>query len=109
MGSLIAFVGDRIELPFLSHADIFLPKITTQTYLVDAFPEQAASALAANSLLRSVAGGLIPLSGLSLNNSLGLGWSTTLFGFLALAFGVPPAMFYWHGEALRRRFAVSLS
>ncbi|KAI9774069.1 MAG: hypothetical protein M1840_005162 [Geoglossum simile] len=80
---------------------------TTQTYLIDAFTEHAASALAANSFLRSIAAGVLPLAGLSLNNSLGLGWSNVLLGLLALAFGVPPAILYWYGEGLRKRYPVS--
>ncbi|KAI9775680.1 MAG: hypothetical protein M1839_000947 [Geoglossum umbratile] len=97
IGTVIFGVGSVIAL------------VAIQTYLVDAFPEHAASALAANSLLRSIAGGLIPLAGLTLNKSLGLGWSNMLLGLLALAFGVPPAVFYWYGESLRQRYAVHLA
>ncbi|KAF4311485.1 Major facilitator superfamily [Botryosphaeria dothidea] len=52
-----------------------------QAYLVDAFgPRAAASALAVNTLLRSLTGCFLPLAGPSLYDSLGLGWGNTLLG-----------------------------
>ncbi|KAK8216877.1 hypothetical protein M8818_001840 [Zalaria obscura] len=45
-----------------------------QTYLVDAFTVHAASAIAANTVLRSVLGALLPLAGLKMYDVLGLGW-----------------------------------
>ncbi|GAB7338566.1 hypothetical protein MBLNU457_5309t1 [Dothideomycetes sp. NU457] len=56
-----------------------------QNYLTDAFGAYAASALAANTLLRSIVGGLLPLMGLKMYASLGLGWGDSLIGFLSLA------------------------
>lgn len=51
------------------------------TYLVDAFPEHAASATAANTVFRSIGGALLPLAGSRMYASLGQGWgNTTLAG-----------------------------
>ncbi|KAJ5815351.1 hypothetical protein N7474_007128 [Penicillium riverlandense] len=54
------------------------------TFLVDAYPTFAASALAANSFSRSSFGGIFPLFGIQMYNNLGFHWATTLLGFLTL-------------------------
>src|SRR5580700_6343427 len=55
------------------------------TYLVDAFTVYAASALAANTVVRSVMGAVLPLAGQSMYDALGLGWGNSLLGFIAVA------------------------
>lgn len=72
-----------------------------QTYLVDAFTPYAASVTAANAVLRSILGALLPLCGLQLYDSLGLGWGNTLLGFIALALAPVPWLLHWHGAKLR--------
>ncbi|PLN79778.1 MFS general substrate transporter [Aspergillus taichungensis] len=71
---------------------------SVQTYLVDAFTAYSASALAANNVVRSIAGGVVPLAGPSMYGKLGLGWGNTLLGLLSLVFGLTPMYFYWFGE-----------
>ena len=75
--------------------------MTIQTYLVDAFTLHAASAIAANTVLRSVFGAVLPLSGLSMYDALGLGWGNTLLGFIALIFIPVPILFKYYGERIR--------
>jgi hypothetical protein len=75
--------------------------MTIQTYLVDAFTIHAASAIAANTVLRSIFGAFLPLSGLSLYDALGLGWGNTLLGFISLAFIPVPIFFRYYGERIR--------
>ncbi|CAJ2509286.1 Uu.00g143120.m01.CDS01 [Anthostomella pinea] len=60
---------------------IFLP---VQTYMIDAFPEYAASSTAALASSRNVAGTFLPLAGPYLYKAIGLGWGNTLLGFIAL-------------------------
>jgi MFS family permease len=55
------------------------------TYLVDAFPEHAASATAANTVLRSIGGALLPLVGPKMYAALGQGWGNTLLAALSLS------------------------
>jgi MFS family permease len=74
-----------------------------QTYLVDAFTVHAASAIAACTILRSLAGGLIPLGGLQLYDKLGLGWGNSLLAFIAVALAPIPIAFQLFGERLRER------
>ncbi|TVY23444.1 MFS transporter [Lachnellula hyalina] len=59
--------------------------ISIQVYLVDAFTMYAVSAVAANTIIRSVFGAFLPLAGQPLYNALGLGWGNTLLAFIALA------------------------
>lgn len=75
--------------------------MTIQTYLVDAFTIHAASAIAANTVLRSIFGAVIPLSGLSMYDALGLGWGNSLLGFISLAFIPVPIFFKLYGERIR--------
>lgn len=77
---------------------LFLP---ISTYLVDSYPIYAASATAANVILRSVVGALLPLAGPPLYASLGLGWGNTLLGFIAIGMVPLPLIFYKFGARLR--------
>jgi hypothetical protein len=75
-------------------------------YLIDAFSMYAASALAANTVIRSIMGAVLPLAGQKMYNTLGLGWGNSLLAFVGLALiPVPWALLKW-GEMLRTRFAV---
>lgn len=80
--------------------------MTIQTYLVDAFTIHAASAIAANTVLRSVFGAVLPLAGLSMFDALGLGWGNSLLGFIAFAFIPVPIFFRLYGERIRTKFQV---
>lgn len=84
--------------------------LAVQTYLVDAYNIYAASALAANTLVRCIFGVTIPLAAPPLYSTLGYGWGNTLLGFLALM--VVPACWWLliYGERIRNnpRFAVGL-
>jgi hypothetical protein len=74
-----------------------------QLYLIDACgPKKAASALAANTIIRSIAAGLLPLAGMPLYDELGLGWGNSLLGFLAVLFVPVPWLLYRYGCQLRQ-------
>ncbi|KAI4209151.1 MAG: hypothetical protein LQ351_007903 [Letrouitia transgressa] len=77
---------------------VFMP---TQTYLVDAFTLYAASVSAASTVFRSLLGALLPLAGNSMYDALGLGWGTSVLGFIAVAF-IPMPLFFWrYGQRIR--------
>lgn len=75
--------------------------ICVQTYLVDAFTVLAASAIAANTVLRSVLGAVLPLCGLKLYYAIGLGWGNSLLGFIALGIAPIPVLFGIFGARVR--------
>jgi len=83
--------------------------MAVNTYLIDAFTLYAASAIAANTILRSILGAVFPLFGLQMYNALGLGWGNSLLGFVSLALCAIPVLFYYYGEKLRtsKRFKVT--
>ncbi|KLO99477.1 multidrug resistant protein [Fusarium fujikuroi] len=83
--------------------------IPGQIYLVDAFgAEAAASAMAANLLVRSPFGAFLDLTAEPLYSKLGLGWGNSVLGFITLAFTPVPWIFYTYGERLRTHFQVDL-
>lgn len=79
---------------------------SVQMYLVDTYHVYAASALAANVVLRSLVGAFLPLSGLRMYDDLGMGWGNTLLGFIALLFMPLIIVIMKRGEYLRKRFVI---
>jgi hypothetical protein len=79
-----------------------------QTYLVDAYENYSASALAASTILRSLMGAVIPLAGRGMYAKMGLGWGNSLLAFITLAMLPLPWMFYRYGEGLRKRYRFDL-
>ncbi|KAF2173912.1 hypothetical protein M409DRAFT_62131 [Zasmidium cellare ATCC 36951] len=75
-----------------------------QTYYIDAYETNAASALAAGAFLRSVVGGIVPLFVSGMFEQLGYGWGMSVFGFLSVLLMPAPAVFYWTGRRVRERF-----
>ncbi|KAI1271604.1 cycloheximide resistance protein [Xylaria sp. FL0933] len=77
-----------------------------QTYLVDAFTIYAASALASNTIIRSIAGGVLPLAGLRLYERLGYGWGNSLLAFIAIVFLPVSFILLKYGEGLRTKYPI---
>ncbi|KAJ5533270.1 hypothetical protein N7494_009822 [Penicillium frequentans] len=73
------------------------------TFLVDAYPTFAASALAANSFMRSSFGGIFPLFGIQMYNNLGYHWATSLLAFLTLVMLPFPYLFFQYGSRIRKK------
>ncbi|KAI1329581.1 major facilitator superfamily domain-containing protein [Xylariaceae sp. FL0255] len=75
-----------------------------QGFLVDAYTRYAASAVAAATVLRSLAGFGFPLFAPALYNRLGQGWGNTLLAFIGVVIGWPGPYLLWrYGPALRKR------
>ncbi|KAG0645484.1 hypothetical protein D0Z07_8692 [Hyphodiscus hymeniophilus] len=81
--------------------------ICVSTYLIDAFTVYAASALATNTVVRSVASAVLPLAGQKMYNALGLGWGNSLLAFIALALVPISWILLKYGEPLRKRFEIN--
>lgn len=75
--------------------------VPVQSYLIDAFGIYSASALAANTVVRSIFGVLLPLAGQPLYDRLGLGWGNTLLAFIALATAPLTWLIMKYGERIR--------
>lgn len=83
----------------------FMP---ANTYLVDVYTVHAASAMAANTVLRSVIAAVLPLAGPTMYRKLGLGWGNSLLAFVAVAMIPVPMIFKRYGRQIRAREKVKL-
>jgi DHA1 family multidrug resistance protein-like MFS transporter len=73
------------------------------TYLSEAYPKHVASVYAANDIVRSSFGAAFPLFANAMYARLGVGWATSLLGFLSIAFIPIPFVLYYYGERIRAR------
>jgi len=74
-----------------------------QTYIVDTYTQFAASAMAAVSVLRSLAAFGFPLFAPYIYNALRYGWGNSLLAFISIGIGIPAPIFLWKfGEKLRK-------
>jgi hypothetical protein len=77
--------------------------ISLLTYVTDAYKIYSASALAASVILRSIVGALFPLAADPLYSSLGVGWATSVLGFVSLACIPIPFGLLYVGPWIRKR------
>ncbi|KAI1809356.1 MFS general substrate transporter [Poronia punctata] len=73
------------------------------TFLVDAYPMYAASALAANSFLRCIFAAAFPLFGKQMYLKLGNQWASSLLAFITLALMPLPYVFFRIGKRVRQK------
>ncbi|KAE9408218.1 MFS general substrate transporter [Gymnopus androsaceus JB14] len=72
-------------------------------YIVDSFAMMAASALAANTVVRSLFGAGFPLFAEQMYDKLGSQWASSLLGFIALIMVPIPFVFLKYGAKLRAK------
>ncbi|OCL03360.1 MFS general substrate transporter [Glonium stellatum] len=82
---------------------IFSIFLSLLNYLVDAYLMFAASALAANTFMRSLFGGIFPLFARYMFEGMGIQWASTLLGCVALALVPMPIIFYVYGKKIRMK------
>ncbi|KAK9329386.1 major facilitator superfamily domain-containing protein [Lipomyces starkeyi] len=86
------FIGAGIVLIFL----------TLLTYLIESYMMFAASAMAANTFLRSGFGAGFPLFADALFRNLGVQWAGTLLGCVGIVLMPVPVLFFIYGKRLRK-------
>ncbi|KAK2040827.1 MFS general substrate transporter [Colletotrichum somersetense] len=75
-----------------------------QGYLVDTYTKYAASAVAAATVLRSLAGFGFPLFAPSMYHKLGYGWGNSVLALMGVAIGWPGPLLLWkYGPVLRKK------
>ncbi|KAK2060985.1 major facilitator superfamily transporter [Colletotrichum caudatum] len=75
-----------------------------QGYLVDTYSKYAASAVAAATVLRSLAGFGFPLFAPSMYHKLGYGWGNSVLALVGVAIGWPGPLLLWkYGPVLRKK------
>ena len=72
-------------------------------YIIDAYLMFAASAIAANTFLRSLAGSVFPLFATYMFDAIGVNWSGTLLGCVAVVLAPIPVVFYRYGAKIRAK------
>ncbi|KAL7924391.1 major facilitator superfamily domain-containing protein [Trichoderma austrokoningii] len=72
-------------------------------YLVDTYLMYAASAIAANTIMRSACGAAAPLFTVQMFHALGVGGGGSLVGGVAVLLACIPFLFYKYGAAIRAR------
>ena len=72
------------------------------SYIIDAYLFVAASALAANTAMRSLFGAGFPLFAYQMYKKLDPRWASTLLGFIAVAMAPIPFVLRAYGHKLRR-------
>jgi hypothetical protein len=80
---------------------MFLIWIQCFTYIIDVYLPFANSAIAINSLVRSLFGAGFPLFTTAMYNRLGYAWATSLIAFLGVAMIPVPVIFYRYGRKIR--------
>jgi len=77
--------------------------VYSSNYLAGSYGVYAASALAGNSVLRSVVGGTLPLAGTQMYNALTPQWAGTLLGLTQVVLIPIPFVFYKWGAQIRMK------
>jgi hypothetical protein len=77
--------------------------IYASNYLVHSYGIYAASAMAGNTVIRSLLGGTLPLAGPALYAKIGANWAGTLLGLLEVVIIPIPFMFYRYGAKIRMK------
>ncbi|CAN9373587.1 unnamed protein product [Alternaria alternata] len=73
-------------------------------YLSDVYGAMnGASAIAANGIVRYILGAVFPLFTVQMYDALGIGWATSLLGFLSLGMVPIPFLFFKYGPAIRAK------
>lgn len=72
------------------------------SYIIDVYLQYAASAIAANTIVRSFFGAGFPLFAAQMFHRLGVPWASSTLAFLCLALVPAPICFFLFGERLRR-------
>ncbi|KAB8233547.1 MFS general substrate transporter [Aspergillus alliaceus] len=83
----------------------FLIFVALMNYMVDAYHEYAASAMAAATCCRSVFGAALPVAAGPMFGRLGIAWGCSLLGFLSVPMAVIPFVFVRFGGWMRGRSA----
>ena len=95
----LACVGCGILLIFLQALN----------YLIDVYLMYSASAIAANTMVRSLLAAVFPLVATYMFHNMGVNWASTLLGLLALIMAPVPIMFYYFDEKLRNSSKYSIT
>lgn len=87
---------------FLFGAGIMLVFSSGIAFIVDIYHASSASAIAANTMVRSLVAAGFPLAAPQMYRVLGTAWATSVLGFLCVVAVPAPILFYIYGPRLRQ-------
>ncbi|KAL7918065.1 major facilitator superfamily domain-containing protein [Trichoderma austrokoningii] len=90
-----------LRTPGLCGLGISMVFLQAFNYIINAYLMFAASALAANTFLRSAFGAICPLFATYMFKGMGIQWAMTLLGCVAAVLAPVPAIFYFKGVQIR--------
>jgi hypothetical protein len=100
--------SEHISSPWPSIVGVFLTGVGFTTifqsslqYLVDTFTRYSASAIAANSFVRSMAAGAFPLFVWPMYKKVGIDWGSTIFACISVLLLPAPFLFFKWGNRIR--------
>ena len=70
-------------------------------YMVDVYTKYSASAIAANTIVRSIFGGVFPLFAMQMFRGMGVHWASSLLAFIGVALCPVPWLFHAFGARIR--------
>jgi len=76
-------------------------------YLIDVFTVYSASALAANTFIRSIFACGLSMAARPMYNNLGIGWATSLLGFVSVVLAGVPVIFWLYGAKIRAKSSMA--
>ncbi|KAF3483698.1 uncharacterized protein GIQ15_03022 [Arthroderma uncinatum] len=76
--------------------------MTSTLYLVDAYTVYVASVTASSTIFHCLFATFLRLAGPAMYGKLGIGWGTSILGFIAVAFIPLPFIFYIYGQRLQQ-------
>lgn len=77
--------------------------IYATSYLAASYGMYAASAIAGNSVVRYVFGGVLPLAGSKMYRAMGVNWAGTMLALVEVFLTFIPFVFYRYGARIRQR------
>ncbi|KAF8494535.1 major facilitator superfamily domain-containing protein [Gautieria morchelliformis] len=96
----LVFIGMSFLLIFQASFDGYITLICEAglNYLIDAYTKYSASAVAANTFMRSFVAAALPLLAKPLFKTLGINWACTLLGGVSVLLAGVPFLFYVYGK-----------
>ncbi|KAK7519643.1 synaptic vesicle transporter [Phyllosticta citriasiana] len=81
---------------------LFLVFLQGLNYIIDVYLMHANSAIAGNTILRSLSGAGFPLFAVAMYHKLDVDWATSLLGIVAIVLIPVPVLFYLYGSRFRK-------
>ncbi|KAF2724035.1 MFS general substrate transporter [Polychaeton citri CBS 116435] len=86
---------------------LFIVFLQGLNYIVDAYLMFSASAVAANTFMRSIFGAVFPLFARYMFDGIGINWGMTFLGCLSALFIPLPFLFYFYGKRIRSKSKIA--